>query len=118
MLPAAHAHAVCTVRAAASTGNIAFQRGDWARRATPASSVKIALSLMGDDIGLPSDAHSPALPVGPHYPDWRASWKRPTDPANWLTQSRVCCSPQLSTAPATPPMPDKSPARADRTTCM
>lgn len=96
--PAAHAQTqtVCTAVADAATGAILKQEGDCAVRATPASTFKIALSLMGYDAGILKDAHQPALPFRKGYAAWRASWRSTTDPAKWMTESVVWYSHQIT----------------------
>jgi beta-lactamase class D len=84
------AHTVCTALADAGTGKILFQQGDCATRVTPASTFKIAISLMGFDSGFLKDAHTPTLPFQEGYVDWGgAEWKQPTDPARWIKYSVV-----------------------------
>ncbi|MFX5793638.1 penicillin-binding transpeptidase domain-containing protein, partial [Acinetobacter baumannii] len=53
--PTAHARTLCTVIADAASGNVLMQEGDCATRVTPASTFKIALSLMGFDAGILKD---------------------------------------------------------------
>lgn len=93
----AYAHAVCTVVADASTGKVIVQQGDCERRVTPASTFKIAISLMGYDAGFLKDAHTPRLPYRDGYVDWGgAAWRQPTDPANWIRYSVVWFSQQVT----------------------
>lgn len=94
----AHAADICTVVADASTGRIAVQRGDCQTRVTPASTFKIAISLMGYDAAVLKDEHHPELPFREGYPDWRDSWKQPADPARWMRESVVWYSQQVTTA--------------------
>ena len=95
-LPAARAGEVCTAVADAISGNVLVQRGDCTRRATPASTFKIAISLMGYDAGFLKDAHAPLLPFREGYVDWRANWKQDTDPSKWMTDSVVWYSQQVT----------------------
>ncbi|MGI4861666.1 MAG: class D beta-lactamase [Janthinobacterium lividum] len=91
------AHTLCTVVADAGTGKLLLQKGDCASRVTPASTFKIALSLMGYDAGFLKDAHTPMLRFQPGYPDWGgAAWRQPTDPTRWLTYSVVWYSQQVT----------------------
>lgn len=87
---------MCTVVADATTGAMLKQEGDCARRVTPASTFKIALSLMGYDAGILKDAHEPALPFKKGYPAWRESWRSTTDPTKWMTESVVWYSHQIT----------------------
>ncbi len=75
--PAAHASAVCTALADASGGamKLLMHQGDCARRVTPASTFKIAISLMGYDAAYLKDEHAPSLPFREGYVDWRPNWR-------------------------------------------
>ena len=52
----AQARTICTAIADAGTGKILMQQGDCSGRVTPASTFKIAISLMGYDSGFLKDA--------------------------------------------------------------
>ena len=94
---AVQAHTVCTAVADAGTGKILLRQGDCATRVTPASTFKIAISLMGFDSGFLKDAHTPTLPYREGYVDWGgAEWKKPTDPARWINYSVVWYSQQVT----------------------
>lgn len=74
-----------------------MQQGDCTRRTTPASTFKIAISLMGFDSGFLINAHSPSLPYRSGYPDWGgASWRQSTDPSRWIKYSVVWYSQQVT----------------------
>lgn len=92
----ASAAEVCTMVADAATGKVLVQRGDCSGRVTPASTFKIAISLMGYDAGFLKDAHSPLLPYRAGYVDWRESWRHPTDPTKWMRESVVWYSQQVA----------------------
>ncbi len=94
----AQAGALCTAVADATTGQVLLQRGDCETRVTPASTFKIAISLMGYDAGILKDQHHPVMPFRAGYVDWRESWKQPTDPARWMDESVVWYSQQVTTA--------------------
>ena len=96
--PFAQAAEVCTAIADAATGKVLLQRGDCQTRVTPASTFKIAISLMGYDAGYLKDEHLPELPFREGYVDWRDSWKQPADPARWMAESVVWYSQQVTTA--------------------
>ncbi|ATQ77250.1 hypothetical protein CR152_24065 [Massilia violaceinigra] len=78
------AHEICTAGADARTGKVLVQRSDCAQRVTPASTFKIAISLMGYDAGFLKDEHQPTLPFLAGDVDWRENWKQATDPSTWM----------------------------------
>lgn len=95
-LPAS-ARTICTVVADAADGRALLQQGECADRYTPASSFKIALSLMGFDAGILRDEHTPSWPFQPGYPDWAGEvWRQPTDPARWIRYSVFWYSQQIT----------------------
>ncbi|WP_296650710.1 class D beta-lactamase [Paraburkholderia sp.] len=92
-----HARTVCTVVADAASERIVLQQGDCATRTTPASTFKIAISLMGFDSGYLNDAHTPTLQFHAGYPDWGGkAWEQPTDPSRWIQYSVVWYSQQVT----------------------
>jgi beta-lactamase class D len=95
-LSTAQAREVCTAIADAGSGAVLMQRGDCSSRVTPASTFKIAISLMGYDSGFLKDAHTPLLPYREGYVDWRENWKQPTDPTKWIKDSVVWYSQQVT----------------------
>ncbi|HTD05695.1 class D beta-lactamase [Undibacterium sp.] len=96
VISGANAHEVCTAVADAATGQVLIQRGDCQRQVTPASTFKIAISLMGYDSGFLKDEHTPKLPFLKGYVDWRANWREPTDPTKWMKDSVVWYSQQVT----------------------
>lgn len=80
---------VCTAVADAATGEVLTQEGACDTRATPASTFKIAISLMAFDAGFLKDVHTPALPFRQGYADWIPTWRSTTDPARWMAESVV-----------------------------
>ena len=90
------AEAVCTAFADAYTGKMLKQDGVCDQRITPASTFKIAISLMGYDSGFLKDTDLPALPFREGYPDWIPSWKTTTVPASWMKNSVVWYSQQIT----------------------
>ncbi|HTM76777.1 MAG TPA: class D beta-lactamase [Devosia sp.] len=95
----ARAKTICIVIADADSGVVLLEQGDCRSRVTPASTFKIALSVMGFDSGFLSDVHTPALPFKTGYADWGgANWKQPTDPIRWLKYSVVWFSQQITAA--------------------
>lgn len=90
------AEAACTVFADATSGRLLKQEGVCNRRITPASTFKIAISLMGYDAGFLQDELSPALPFREGYPDWIPAWKGTTTPSGWMQHSVVWYSQQIT----------------------
>lgn len=97
-LSSAHSAELCTAIADAGTGKVLMQRGDCGHRVTPASTFKIAISLMGFDAGFLKDEHTPKILFREGYLDWRDNWKEATDPAKWMRDSVVWYSQQVTTA--------------------
>ncbi len=96
---AAETQTLCTLVADAATGKVIHSEGPACdRRTTPASTFKIALSLMGYDSGFLKDAHNPALPFREGYVDWVPAWRQTTDPARWLEKSVVWYSQRITRA--------------------
>jgi beta-lactamase class D len=86
----------CTVMADAASGKRLVQEGQCDERVTPASTFKVAISLMGYDSGILIDEHAPTLPFEKGYVDWRPAWLAPTDPARWIKESVVWYSQQIT----------------------
>ncbi len=91
---------LCTVVADAASGTVLSERGEGcATRVTPASTFKIALSLMGYDAGVLKDEHTPLLPFRAGYPAWGGDvWRQPTDPARWIRYSVFWYSQRITEA--------------------
>lgn len=84
----ADAGILCTVVTDTSSEQRLRQDGMCDRPVTPASTFKIAISLMGYDSGFLIDEHSPALPFQDGYPDWgRRGGRRPIRPVGSRTPS-------------------------------
>lgn len=95
----AGARTLCTVVADAANGDVLLEQGDCRTRVTPASTFKIALSLIGFDSGFLKDAHHPEFPYKEGYVEWGgANWKQLTDPTRWLKYSVVWYSQIVSHA--------------------
>ncbi len=92
----AQARTVSTAVADSETGRILEKQGECSERVTPASTFKIAISLMGYDSQFLKDEHFPALPFHEGYPDWIPDWRQPTDPSNWIKYSVVWFSQQVT----------------------
>jgi beta-lactamase class D len=95
-LSAAAAKPLCTIIADAATGKLLIEEGVCDQRITPASTFKVALSLMGYDSGFLIDEHSPALPFHQGYPAWDPSWKTTTNPTTWIKNSVVWYSQRVT----------------------
>jgi len=97
--PFATAHELCTLiaDADADSGKVLLQRGPaCSERVTPASTFKLAISLMGYDAGVLKDAAQPALPYQAGYPDWGGdAWRRDITPATWIRDSVFWYSQQV-----------------------
>ncbi len=99
MATTAQAKTICTVIADAKTGNTIIKQGDCEGRATPASTFKLALSVIGYDSGFLKDEHSPTLNFRKGDPDWGGeNWKKPTDAVRWLKYSVVWFSQRITHA--------------------
>jgi beta-lactamase class D/beta-lactamase regulating signal transducer with metallopeptidase domain len=85
----------CTVMLDAASGAVLVREGTCDERVTPASTFKIAISLMGFDSGVLRDDHTPYLPYKPSYASSNPSWRHGTDPAGWLRESVVWYSQQV-----------------------
>jgi len=89
---------LCTVLTDANSAEILLQEGSCDQPMSPASTFKIAISLLGFDAGILTDEHSPALPFKEGYPDWGVNWKQTTDPAAWMSNSVLWYSQQVTQA--------------------
>ena len=72
------------------------EEGNCRERYSPASTFKIAISLMGFDAGVLTSPTEPELPFRKGYVDWREAWKQPTDPTRWMQESVVWYSQQVT----------------------
>lgn len=95
--PAA-AENLCTIIADADSGIVLHEQGDCRTRVTPASTFKIALSVMGYDSGVLTDVGSPALPFEDGYADWGEGWKQTTTPSRWMEYSVLWYSHHITAA--------------------
>ncbi len=87
---------LCTVLADGASGRILRQQGRCDERQTPASTFKIALSLMAFDAGFLTDERHPALPYREGYVASDPSWKTTVDPTSWVANSVVWYSQQIT----------------------
>jgi beta-lactamase class D len=95
----AEARTLCTLIADPTDGRALLEQGECRTRVTPASTFKIALSVIGFDAGLLLNSHSPEFPYREGYVDWGGeNWKQPTDPTRWIKYSVVWYSQILAHA--------------------
>jgi len=87
----------CTEIVDAASGAPLVREGSCDMRVTPASTFKIAISLMGYDSGVLADEHAPRLAFRKGDADWNPSWRSATDPAAWLRNSVVWYSQRITT---------------------
>lgn len=87
----------CTEMIDATSGRRLVHDGQCDQRITPASTFKIAISLMGYDSGILVDEHAPTLPFRNGYIDWNPKWREATDPAGWIKNSVIWYSQQVTT---------------------
>lgn len=103
LVSSAEAAPICTLVSDVKTKAILHQSGECSRRISPASTFKLALSLMGFDSGVLRNEHSPILNYKAGDPDWGgASWRQPTDPERWIRYSVVWYSGRIAHALGTP----------------
>jgi len=86
----------CTEMVDAASGKRLVHEGQCDERVTPASTFKIALSLMGFDSGILIDEHAPTLPFKEGYVDWLPAWRADIDPESWMKHSVVWYSQQIA----------------------
>ncbi len=95
--PTSFAGELCTLIIDAASGDTVLKTGQHcATRVTPASTFKLAISVMGFDSGVLSDAKNPSWPYQVGYPDWAGdAWRRDIDPADWMKVSVFWYSQQV-----------------------
>lgn len=96
------AHADCTLVADAATRQVVTEEGACDTRITPASTFKIAISLMGFDAGFLKSEHAPLLTYRKGDPDWSESWLAATDPHKWIRDSVIWYSQRVTAALGAP----------------
>ena len=88
----------CTIIADAVTGNVLHRSGECSQRASPCSSFKIALAVMGFDSGILQSPSAPTWELKPEYnPSQRDLKFKEVYPALWQRDSVVWFSQQLTT---------------------
>ncbi len=96
MTASASADVTCSLLVDANGGAILQQTGDCDKAATPASTFKVPLAVMGFDSGILVDAENPAWPFQKGYADWMENWKTTVTPRYWLDKSVVWFSQELT----------------------
>jgi beta-lactamase class D len=87
---------ICTLVVSAKTGKPRLEDGDCDRRMSPASTFKIAISLMGFDSGILETPEKPLLPFKEGYIDARPEWRHSQTPASWMRDSVIWYSQQTN----------------------
>ena len=87
---------VCTLAWEIGASDPIVDQGQCDQRMSPASTFKIAISLMGFDSGILTSSDSPEWPFKEGYIDWRPEWRQPTTPESWLRYSVVWYSQQIT----------------------
>ena len=94
---AAQSKTICTMIVDAASGRSISEEGNCDTRATPASTFKVALALIGFDSGELESADTPRLPFKQGYVDWRGDvWRQATTPRRWMKYSVVWYSQQIA----------------------
>lgn len=93
----ADAPAICTLITDIDTGTTLLEQGDCDSRATPASTFKVPLALIGYAEGMLTGADTPVMRWREGDPDWGgAAWRRDTGPSEWMRHSVVWYSQRLA----------------------
>lgn len=102
-LPSVQAAPICTLISDVRAKIIVHQTGACSQRVSPASTFKLAISLMGFDSGFLKSEHDPILEYKAGDPDWGgANWLQPTDPERWIKYSVVWYSGRVTHALGAP----------------
>ncbi|MFK0166755.1 class D beta-lactamase [Rhizobium sp. NPDC090279] len=80
------------------SGKALLREGDCDRTLSPASTFKLALSLMGYDAHILKDDSKPVWPYVKGYSDWSATWEDKATPRLWMEKSIVWYSQRLTEA--------------------
>ncbi len=94
----ANAGTICTLVEDVETGKALVREGDCDRTLSPASTFKLALSLMGYDAHNLTDESKPVWPYVRGYSDWATSWEDEATPRLWMEKSIVWYSQRLTEA--------------------
>lgn len=85
-----NSEATCTLVARSDTGEILVEEGDCDTRATPASTFKLPLAVIGFDTRALTSPEAPAVDYVPNkHVAWIDNWKATTTPRTWLRDSVV-----------------------------
>ncbi|MDH6268433.1 beta-lactamase class D [Rhizobium sp. SG_E_25_P2] len=87
---------ICTLVVSAQTGKSLVEDGACDARMSPASTFKIAISLMGFDAGILQTAQQPVWPFKEGYLDGRPEWRRSQTPQSWMRESVIWYSQQIT----------------------
>lgn len=95
--PTSSARELCTLFVDAASGQTVLKTGQHcAKRVTPASTFKLAISVMGFDSGILTDTKTPSWPYQVGYPDWAGdAWRRDINPTDWMKVSVFWYSQQV-----------------------
>jgi beta-lactamase class D len=95
--PPAQAKPVCTILLEARSAQVLTASGECDSRVTPASTFKMALSLMGFDAGILESPERPRFDFLDGYLDWGGeNWRVTTDPHRWMKYSVVWYSRKIT----------------------
>lgn len=87
---AAAADPACTLIVRSDTGDVVVEEGDCDTRATPASTFKLPLAVIGFDTRKLTSPEAPAIAFDPEkHMAWLDAWKTTTTPRSWLRDSVV-----------------------------
>lgn len=87
---AATADPACTLIVRSDTGEVLVEEGDCDTRATPASTFKLPLAVIGFDTRKLTSPEAPAMDFDPdRHTAWLDAWKATTTPRTWLRDSVV-----------------------------
>tara|TARA_R110000751_G_scaffold8041_3_gene32518 strand:+ start:22398 stop:22883 length:486 start_codon:yes stop_codon:yes gene_type:complete len=103
----AGADTVCTIVVSAKSGRGIIEEGDCDLRMSPASTFKVAISLMGFDTGILQSVDEPKLPFKKNYIAARSQWRQAITPRSWMRDSVIWYSQQVTSRlglSAMPPM--------------
>ncbi|MGZ9718730.1 class D beta-lactamase [Rhizobium miluonense] len=92
------AETICTIAEDVESGKTLVTQGDCDRTLSPASTFKLALSLMGYDAHILTDESTPVWPYVKGYSDWSATWEDKATPRLWMEKSIVWYSQRLTEA--------------------
>ncbi|MBT0779172.1 class D beta-lactamase [Paracoccus sp. pheM1] len=86
---AAEERVVCTLAVEAGSAEPLLHEGNCDERISPASTFKVAISLMAFDAGIFAAPGEPEWPFKEGYADWNPQWRQATTPESWMRDSVV-----------------------------